>query len=189
MDKDIKTLAKSNPKLAYMLSRGLPLTPRWYNVELRWDSPAANQSLRGVQLLENMYQMFWVKHLLYTVRRPQCNSGVFWQRFQDEYVKLNPYVDVSFRSSGREKLDLTNSMTPLELLATPSSSQQVRQLDWVITEDSNISIDAVNMRAFQADEVPYIVTLSFVGMETTVREGLSLVLSDIVCKLQDEGIL
>lgn len=185
---DIKTLALYNPLLAFMLTRGQPLSPRIYNITLQWDSPAANQTLRDVGLPENMYQMFWVKYMLYSVRRPLFNVGVFGQRQQDEFTKLNPYIDVMFRTKGRTKNEFTDNMTPIEHLASPNTTTNPRTLDWVLTQDSNVSISAVNTRAFAQEEVPYIVTLSLVGLEMSGCELPSCAYDEVVCQLRKEGV-
>lgn len=185
---DIRTLALYNPKLAFMLTRGQPLSPRIYNVTFQWDSPAANQVTRGVQLPENMYQMFWVKYMLYTIRRPEFNAGVFGQRQQDEFTKLNPYIDVYFRTTGRQKNEFTSDMTPLENLASPSGSTSPRRLDWVLSQDSNIAVSATNTRAFGEDEVPYIMTLSLVGMELSGCELPGCSYDEVICTLRNEKL-
>jgi len=185
---DIKTLALYNPKLAFMLTRGQPLSPRIYDVTFQWDAPAANRVVTGIRLDENMYQMFWVKYMLYTVRRPLFNPGVFGQRQQDEFTKLNPYIDVSFKTTGRDKNEFTGNMTPLENLATPSTTTNPRPLDWVLSQDSNISMKAVNTRAFAEEEVPYIVTLSMVGLELSGCELPGCSYDEVICTLRNEKL-
>ncbi|MFA5053212.1 MAG: hypothetical protein WC565_04100 [Parcubacteria group bacterium] len=184
----IRTLALYNPKLAYMLTRGQPLQPRIYNVTFQWDSAAVNQPIRGTQLNEPMYQMFWVKYMTYSIQRPTANVGAFFQRQQDEYTKRNPYVDITFRITGRgDKNTITDVMTPIEHLASPAGSPNKIELDWVLSRDANFRVDAVNTRAFN-DEVPYIVRLSLVGLELSGCELPGCSYDEVVCALRNEEL-
>ena len=184
----IRTLALHNPKLAFMLTRGQPLQPRIYNVTFQWDSAAVNQTIRGTQLNEPMYQMFWVKYMVYSIQRPTANVGAFFQRQQDEYTKKNPYVDITFRVTGRgDKNTITDVMTPIEHLASPAGVTDKISLDWVLSRDGNFRIDAVNTRAF-TDEVPYIVRLSLVGLELSGCELPGCAFDEVICALRNEDL-
>jgi len=184
---DVRKLALYNPKLAFMLTRGQPLQQRIYTVDIEFDAVAANQTLRNNQLDDKMFQMFWVQYMLYTIRRPLYNVGVFGAREQDEYCKLNPYVDIDFRLVGRERYSLTEGMTPLENVASPSSAPNPKALDWILTEDSNVSIDATNTRTFAETEVPYQVRLTLVGKELSGCELPNCGYDSVICQLRNEG--
>jgi hypothetical protein len=187
---EIRKLAISNPKLAFMLTRGQPLEPRMYNVEIQFDTTAANQTIRNSQMDDKMFQMFWVQYMLYTIRRPSYNAGVFGAREQDEYCKLNPYisVDISIVGKGGPR-HMTEGMVPLENIASPSSAPNPKALDWVLVEDQNISIDALNTRAFDAEgETPYVVDITLVGKELSGCQLPGCNWDDIVCQLRNEGM-
>lgn len=185
---DVRKLALYNPKLAFMLTRGQPLEQRIYTVDIQFDSVTTNQTIRGNSLDDKMFQMFWVQYMLYTVRRPMFNVGVFGRLEQDEYCKLNPYIDIHVRLTGREKYEVTEGMTPLENVASPASHPNPKALDWILTQDSNISIDALNTRAFADLEVPYIVRLTLVGKELSGCELPGCAYDDVVCQLRKEGM-
>lgn len=187
--KNIRELALHNPKLAFMLTRGQPLEPRMYTVDIQFDSIAANQTIRNNQFDDKMFQMFWIQYMSYTIRRPSYNAGVFGAREQDEYCKLNPYVDVAVRIVGKGgPRHMTEGMVPLENIASPSSHPNPKALDWVLVEDQNISIDALNTRAFDNEgETPYIVRITLVGKELSGCELPGCNWDDIVCQLRKEG--
>jgi len=184
---DIRKLAIYNPKLAFMLTRGQPLEQRFYTVDIIFDETGANQTLRNNQLDDKLFQLFWVQYMVYTIRRPLMNDGVFGAREQDEYCKLNPYVDIDFRLVGRERYSMTEGMTPLENVASPSSKPNPKALDWILTEDSNISIDATNTRAFSQYEVPYQVRITLVGKELSGCKLPGCGYDEVVCSLRNEG--
>lgn len=185
---DIRKIAIYNPKLAFMLTRGQPLSQRFYTVTIQFDSVAVNETIRDNMLNEPMYQFFWVKYMLYTIRRPQFNEGVFGRFEQDEYCKLNPYVDVDCRLVGRERYRLTNGMTPLENVASPASAPNPKALDWVMTEDSNIAIDATLTRSLSSEgETPYVVDITLVGLELSGCKLPGCGWDEIVCTLRNEG--
>ena len=185
----VETLALYNPLLAFMLTRGQPMFPRIYTVTLQWDSAAANQTLNGIQLGEPMYQLFWIKYMTYTIRRPSFNVGVFAAREQDDYTRKNPYIDLSIQTSGRGKsMRITEGMTPLEHVASPAGDPNHISLDWVLAQDQNVKISAVNTRAFDIEEPPYIVHLSLVGLELSGCELPSCAFDEVVCQLRNEGL-
>ena len=185
---DLRTLALYNPKLAFMLTRGQPMETQFLNIEFQFDSIDANQTLRGAQFSDKMFQFFWIQHIFYTVRRPTFNYGVFGAREQDEYAKRNPYVDIHMRMVGRERYILTQGMTPLENIADPAGSIHPRKYDWVLTEDSNISVDAENTRAFAETEVPYIIRMTFVGKQLSGCKLPGNGWDEVVCQLRNEGL-
>ena len=78
-------------------------------------------------------------------------------------------------------------MTPLENVASPSSAPNPKAIDWILTEDSNVSIDAVNTRAFVPLEVPYQVRLTLVGKELSGCELPNCGYDSVVCALRNEG--
>jgi hypothetical protein len=184
---DIRKLAIYNPKLAYMLTRGQPMSQRFYTVTAQFDTTAANQVIRNNQFDDKMFQFFWVQYILYTIKRPQFNDGVFGAREQDEYCKLNPYISIDFRLVGRERYSLTEGMTPLENVASPGSRPNPKAMDWVLTEDSNVSIDVMNTRTLADDETPYIVEITFCGKELSGCQLSNCGWDEVVCQLRKEG--
>lgn len=187
----LREVALTSPLLAYMLTRGYPLVPRAYSIELRWDSSASDQLLDGdtQKFNEKLYQMFWVQDVTYTVRRPLFNVGVFGAREQDEYCKLNPYVDVRIDAKGDTDYKFTDGFQPLENLCKTSGNPRAwASRNLVLNKNANLIVQAYNRRAFAELEVPYIVTLTFSGLELSGCKLPSWDYDEVVCKLRDEGI-
>lgn len=185
---DLRVIALANPKLAFMLTRGKPLEKRVYTLDLQWDTAAANQPIRDLRLDDKMFQMFWIHDITYTLRRPNFAPGVFWNRQQDEYAKRNPYVDVAVNVVGPGNRELTRGLTPIENFCSTTSSGHFRNELWVLTENQNISVDAVNTRAFGDGETPYLIQMSFSGLELSGCELPGTPWDDVVCRLREEGI-
>jgi hypothetical protein len=185
---DIRTLALANPKLAFMLTRGQPLEKRVYSLELEWNLPAANQTIRGRRLQDKMFQMFWIHDICYTVRRPNYSPGTFGVREQDEYCKLNPYVNISIDITGAGNRSITEGMVPLENFCTTTSSGHFKHEHWILMENQNISVDAINVRTLQENEYPYTVTLTLSGLELSGCQMPGIPWDDVVSKLRADGL-
>ena len=185
---DMRTLALYNPKLAFMLTRGQPMEQQFYDIDVQFDSPSADQILRGAMFSDKLFQFFWCQHILYTIRRPTYNNGVFGAREQDEYAKRNPYLDVHFRITGEEKFYITQELTPVECIADPAGTVNPREYDIVFTENSNVSIDVQNTRTFADTEVPYILRLTFVGKQLSGCKLPGCGFDAVVCQLRKEGL-
>lgn len=194
IDDDVRQLLRDaslvSPLLTYMLTRGYPLVPRAYTIELRWDSAASGQYLNGnaQQFTENLYNMFWVQDITYTIRRPDLNVGVFGARQQDEYAKRNPYIDVKIRTTGRDQYDITDGFQPLENIAKTVSERAYGKRLWVLNENANLIVEAVNTRAFEDNETPYIVLLTFSGLELSGCNLPTCGYDEVICKLRSDGL-
>lgn len=186
---ELRTIALLSPKLAYMLSVGHPLAYRTRSVRLQWDTTAAEQTIPGRRFTDKLFQMFWVWDISYTVRRPNANDGVFGKLEQDRYAALAPYIDVDIRMVGRENWHITDGFQPLETIAGPNQTNNRRNAAWVLTADSNVSIDAINRRTFGDDEVPYIVDIAFSGLELSGCDLPGCGYDEAVCYLRENGIL
>jgi hypothetical protein len=185
---EIRTLALANPKLAFMLTRGMPLEKRVYTITLQWDTIAANQYIRGQRFQDKMFQMFWIWDICYTVRRPSYSPGTFGVREQDEYCKLNPYIDISIDITGAGNRSITEGMVPLENFCTTTSSGAFKNEHWVLMENQNVSIDAVNTRAFLEAETPYIVTITFTGLELSGCQMPGIPWDNVTDLLREQGL-
>lgn len=197
IDEEVRALLRDtalvSPLLTYMLTRGSPLVPRVYSIELRWDDVASDRLLdSNAQAFSNgegLYQMFWLQDITYTVRRPQFNAGVFGARQQDEYCKLNPYVDVKIVTKGPDIYKLTDGFQPLEnIVKTSANGRAWANRMFVLPKNGNIVVEAYNRRTFEALEVPYIVTLSFIGLEMSGCKLASCGYDEVICTLRDEDL-
>lgn len=197
IDDEVRALLRDtalvSPLLTYMLTRGSPLVPRVYSIELQWDDVATDHLLdnasQAFQNSEPMYQMFWLQDISYTVRRPLYNAGVFGARQQDEYCKLNPYVDVKIETKGPDVYKLTDGFQPLENIVKAGAAERYwAKRMFVLPKNGNIVVQAYNRRTFETLEVPYIVTLSFIGMELSGCKLASCGYDEVICKLRDEDL-
>lgn len=185
---DMKSLALASPFVAWMLMQGKPLVARTYSIELRWDSWASGQVLPEVGFAEKFYQPFWVQDITYTLRRPLYAPGVMGKLQDDEYCKRNPYVDITMRQS-KPRYDLFEGFQPLENVATTLSERKYGKRGWVLPEDSNLFVIARNNRTLGETEVPYVITLTFSGLELSgCDDPVCNDWDDTICKLRSAGL-
>jgi len=186
---ELRTIALFSPKLAYMLVQGQPLVYRSRSIQVAWDVVDAENEILGAKFPDKLFQMFWVWDLAYTVRRPNANAGVFGKLEQDYYAARMPYIDVSMRMVGREKFTITEGYQPIEDVMGPAANANRRNAAWILTADSNVSIDLINRRAFSEDEIPYQVNIVFSGMELSGCELPGCGYDEAVCYLRNNGVL
>jgi hypothetical protein len=186
---ELRTIALFSPKLAYMLVQGQPLVYRSRSIQVTWDEITAENPILGARFPDKLFQMFWIWDMSYTVRRPNANAGVFGKLEQDFYAARMPYIDVSMRMVGREKFQITDGFQPIENVMGPTITNNRQNCAWILTADSNISIDSVNRRAFNVDELPYQVNYVFSGMELSGCELPGCGYDEAVCYLRDHNIL
>jgi len=186
---ELRTIALLSPKLAYMLVVGQPLVYRSRSIRMQWDTQTTDETIMGRRFADKLFQMFWIWDISYTVRRPNANDGVFGKLEQDYYAARAPYVDVNMRMVGREQFQITDGWQPLEDIAGPTVTNNRRSCAWILTADSNMSIDGINRRQFNNDEIPYIVDIVFSGMELSGCELPGCGYDEAVCYLRDNGIL
>lgn len=183
----LRTIALFSPKLAFMLVQGQPLVYRSRSIRVTWDVPTTENVIEGAMFPNQLFQMFWIWNMSYSVRRPGANDGVFGKLEQDYYAQRCPYIDVSMRMVGQENDHLTDGWQPVENVFNPVLNRQNQA--WIVTANSNISIDSINRRTFAADELPYYVDYTFSGMELSGCKMPTCGFSDAVCELRRRGIL
>lgn len=186
---DLRAVALLSPKLAYMLALGMPLVYRSRRIPFQWDATGAEQPIDDAMFGDKLFQMFWVWDMSYTIRRPDANDGVFGKLEQDYYAARMPYIDVNMRMTGREQFQLTDGYQPIEDIMSPTITDKRKSQCWVLTADSNLSISAINRRAFNADEVPYQLSIVVSGMELSGCELPGCGYDEAVCWLRKKGIL
>jgi len=187
---DLRTIALLNPRLALMLARGQPLTPRAYNITAEFDAVTQGQRIPS-SMDERLYQSVWIQDLAYTIRCPDANAGAMGKLWADENRKLNPYIDVDIRIEGTERYQLTEGLTPIENIATSGTSSQRRwaKNGWTLGTDQNMFCDFVLQRTLNEDEVPLTVTLTLSVMELSGCALHQISWQDSVCALRGMNIL
>ncbi len=189
LGKELRTIALFSPKLAYMLVAGQPLVYRSRNIQITWDTVDAEQVINGSMFPDKLFQMFWIWDMSYTIRRPQANEGVFGAREQDYYTVRAPYVDVQMRMVGRERFDITEGFQPIEDIMSPQITNNRKNAAWIMTADSNVSVDVVNRRAFNQDEIPFQLNIVFSGLELSGCELPGCGYDEALCYLREHNIL
>jgi hypothetical protein len=163
---DRVALARSNPKLCYMLEVVKPrLIPRVYRIEAHFDTVTTGQRLEAVHLRKPMCQDAIIWDLEYTIRCPGYLGSPFYPKYQYD-LRIAPFVDVDIEilgceggCGGTDNLHITDFPIPLEtaMHAAQGPSNHLSVLgDWrTIEKDFDLSLIYILQRTLNADEVPY----------------------------------
>lgn len=191
---DLRTIALLNPRLALMLARGQPWAPRSYNIDLRWDTPAAETPIEQ-HLVSRLYQDCWLSDISYTVDAPNVGGGSIWQPIiQEAYARnIGNWILATMRVEGPDRYEITNEGTPLGAFCS-NGPFQGKLLDkaWVLTHDQNLFVRAVNTRAFRTtlqnpNEIPTTIRLTLSVKELSGCNLRNIGYDEAVCALRDMG--
>lgn len=186
---NLRAVALYSPKLAYMLTRGMPLQLRHRSMTITWNDTAIDQLSPGTLFSEKLFQLFWIWDMVYTIRRPLANQGVFGKLEQDYYATQSPFIDVRVEMTGREYWDVSEGFQPIETIMSTSPTMSRAPAAWILQQDSNVRVTALNRRTFNQDELPFNLTITFIGLELSGCELPNCGFDESVCTLREQGIL
>lgn len=187
----IRTLAALNPRLAALLLRGDRSAPRSYNYVLRWDTSAAEQ-YQDPPTSEPMFQDAIVTELRYRVDVPSLALGMAFKPMIVEAFEKNAgaFILLDVRTSGPDRDQLTEGLTPLGNIASHGASQPMflTGRNWVFGKDQYVHIRGYNTRAFEIGEIPLTVRLTMNVLEFSGSCLKSLSLEQAIEELKERGL-
>lgn len=187
----MRDLASLNPRLAALLLRGDRSAPRAYNYVLRWDTAAAEQ-YQDPPTMEPMFQDAIVTELRYRVDVPSLAVGSMFKPMIVEAFEKNAgaFILLDLRTTGPDRDQLTEGMTPLGNIASHADSQPkfLTGRNWVFGKDQYLHIRGLNSRAFELGEVPLIVRLTMNVLEFSGSCLKSVTLEQAIQELKERGL-
>lgn len=165
----IARLINTNPVLALTLVRDHPpLVPNSYSIEANFETAAVGDQVEPSFRTE-FYQDSWVQQAYYTLRRPDYLSGSPLKWESDDYARKNPYVDFEGQLVSWDKNTVTAWRQPLEnLFPVPGACGPTGFMaheGYVFPKASNMWTRFTLRRTLLADELPYIITVTFLVKE------------------------
>lgn len=188
---DLRTIALLNPRLALMLARGQPMSPRSYRIPLRWDTSAAETMLEN-HLQERMYQDAWIIELKASWQLPNYAQGNLYRPMIMDAAQRSygAEVSVALRLEGPDRKEITNGFVPLiDIVSNNIGTSSLMNSANVIGHDQNLYVEAINMRAWDPDtEVPITVTLTLNMLELSGCNLRTIGFEEAVCALRKMGL-
>ena len=192
----LRAIALLNPRLALMLAKGQRWAPRSYNIELLWDSPAADNPIE-IHLAERLYQDCWLSDFVYTVDAPNVALGSIWKpMIENSYARLcGSFIKLDLDVQGWEPYKITNEATPMAAICSHDQFEgKLLDKAWVITHDQNLNVRATNNRAFDTspnvpNQIPTIVTLTLNVKELSGCCIRTIPMDEAVCTLPSLNLL
>jgi len=191
VSRDLRTIALLNPRLALLLARGQPMSPRSYKIPLRWDTSAAETLIEN-HLQERMYQDAWITEVKASWFIPNLARGNSYRPVILDHAQRSygAEVVVAMRMEGPDRKEITNGMVPLiDVVSNNIGDSSLMNKANVIGHDQNLYIEAMNLRAWDpATEVPIVVTITMNMLELSGCNLRSIGFDEAVCGLKKLGI-
>ena len=160
----LKQIALLNPKLAYLLMRGVRFGERSYTMHLYWDASAPAETPVTERLPEGMYQDAWLREMVYSVRLPTYQIGNAYRHMiikaAQQSIGTEISVNLSIGKGNSRDREITNTFSPLcNMASVGSAKRKLVGSVLVLSKDENLTIKAYNKRAF-TDEGPVYIDLT-----------------------------
>jgi len=155
------------------------------NLVGRFNDGAANQSVQG-QLTGIVETDLWVRKVTYTVQRPNAFAGNIFKAQSDWYNRLNPNINFTLSVKSYARYMISPEPTPLENIE--QVFECVCPIGFVLGCSTQMSAFFTNLRAFAADEVPTIATITMHAIRLPTRYD-SCGVNQAVTALQKYGLL